>query len=165
MAEPLIPVRIAGIMPAGGGMAVFLGNEEKTFSLHVDQGIGIAIAILLKGEKRERPLTHDLISLIFQAFDISVERIVINDLRHDTYYARLTLKAENEIHHKKIIEIDARPSDCLAIALQTDKPIFVAASVWNQVTDITPLIEEMKSQHEKGENEGDDEESEESDSE
>jgi bifunctional DNase/RNase len=159
MSENLIPVRIVGLMPAGSGMAVFIGNEEKTFSLHVDQSVGMAIAILLKGEKRERPLTHDLMSLIFVAFNISVERIIINDLRNDTYFARLTLKAENEIH-KKITEIDARPSDCLAIALETGKPIMVSKIVWDQVTDITPLLEEMKKKYEEGIDEDEDEDQE-----
>lgn len=124
-------------------MAVFLGNEQKTFSLHVDQGVGLAIAILLKGEKRERPLTHDLISLIFLAFGIKVERIVINDLRNDTYFARITLRAENELH-KKITEIDARPSDCIAIALETGKPILVAQQVWDVVTDISSLLKNIQ---------------------
>jgi len=143
MADNYIPVKIVGIVPAGSGVAVFLGNDEKTFSLHVDQAVGMSIALLLKGEKRERPLTHDLINLIFKAFSISVERIIINDLRNDTYFARLTLRADNEVH-KKITEIDARPSDCLAIALETGKPIFIAPQVWNQVSDITSLLEDMK---------------------
>lgn len=149
MSETAIPVHIVGMMPAGAGIAVFLGNEEKVFSLHVDQGIGMAIALLLKGEKRERPLTHDLISLIFQALGIHVEKILINDMRNDTYYARLTLRVENELHHKKMIEIDARPSDCMAIALETNKPILIAQSVWDQVSDISPLLKEIQNQYEK----------------
>jgi len=152
-------VRIVGLVPSSSGIAVFLGNEEKTFSIHVDQGVGTNIAILLKGQKRERPLTHDLIGLIFQSFGISVERIVINDLRNDTYYARITLKARNEVHNK-ITEIDARPSDCLAIALQAGKPVFVAERVWAQVVDITKQLEQMKEKLEEG-GEEDDEEGEE----
>lgn len=157
MADSLIPVRIVGIVPAGSGMAVFLGNDEKAFSLHIDQAVGMSIALLLKGEKRERPLTHDLIGLIFTAFNISVERIVINDLRNDTYFARLTLKADNEVH-KKITEIDARPSDCLAISLETGKPIYISPTVWNQVTDITPLLDDMKNKYQAPEEDGEDEE-------
>ena len=154
MSETLIPVRIVGIMPANTGMAVFLGNETKTFSLHVDQGVGMAIAILLKGEKRERPLTHDLIGLIFKAFSIKVERIVINDLRNDTYFARITLRADSEVH-KKITEIDARPSDCLAIALETGKPVFVSQNVWDQVADISSLFQNPKTEeNEEGEEKG-----------
>jgi hypothetical protein len=153
MGEELIEVSILGLFPSNTGVAVFLGNDEKTFSIHVDHGIGASIAMLLRGQKRERPLTHDLIDLIFKSFNISVQRIVINDLRNDTYFARLTLKAENEIH-KKITEIDARPSDCLAIALEEDQPIFVAPSVWNKVSDITSVLEDLKqkmSDQEEGE--------------
>lgn len=141
--DTLHEVRIVGLVPSSSGIAVFLGNEEKTFSIHVDQGVGTSIAILLKGQKRERPLTHDLIGLIFQSFGISVERIVINDLRNDTYFARITLKARNEVHNK-ITEIDARPSDCIAIALQVGKPVYVADRVWRQVQDITQQLEQMK---------------------
>lgn len=155
MPDALIPVRIVGLMPGDSGVAVFLGNEEKTFSIQVEQGIGGAIASLLRGEVRERPLTHDLLKLIFQAFQISVERIVINDLRNDTYYARLTLKAANEVQ-KIITEIDARPSDCIAIALETRKPIHVATRVWNQVTDLTPYLDKMKQKFEEAQEEGDD---------
>ena len=72
-------VQILGLMPAANGMAVFLGNETKTFSIHVDHGVGTSIALLLKGEKRERPLTHDLIHLILQGFGITVDRVLIND--------------------------------------------------------------------------------------
>jgi bifunctional DNase/RNase len=148
--DALHEVRIVGLVPSNSGIAVFLGNEEKTFSIHVDHGVGTNIAILLKGEKRERPLTHDLIGMVFQSFGITVERIVINDLRNDTYFARITLKARNEIHNK-ITEIDARPSDCLAIALQTEKPVFVAEKVWSQVSDLSALLEQMKEKMEEGE--------------
>ncbi len=150
MADELIEVQIVGLVPSNHGIAVFLGNGEKTFSIQVDHGIGTSIALLLKEQKRERPLTHDLIQLIFRSFSISVERIVINDLRNDTYYARLTLKAENEIH-RKIIEIDARPSDCVAIALEEKKPIYVAMSVWNRLSDISSLLEDLKHQDEDAE--------------
>jgi hypothetical protein len=149
MSEELIKVRIVGIMPSDSGIAVFIGNEEKTFSLHVDQGVGTAIAVLLRGEKRERPLTHDLIHLIFQAFAISVEKIVINDMRNETYFARILLRAENEIHHQKITEIDARPSDCLAIALQEKKPIYITPNVWEQVVDVSPLLEKIQQKYDE----------------
>jgi bifunctional DNase/RNase len=149
MTDAPVPVRIVGIVPAGTGTAVFLGNEEKTFSIHIDQHIGMILSGLIRGEKSERPLTHDLIGLIFRAFHITVERIIINDLRNDTYFARLTLKAENEVQ-KKITEIDARPSDCLAIALETGKPVLVARSVWAQVPDLSDQLEELKKKFQGG---------------
>lgn len=155
MNEKLIPVKVLWLAPAQSGIAVFVGNDDKTFVIHVDQGVGTSIAFLMKEEKRERPLTHDLINLIFTAFEISVERILINDLRNDTYYARLTLKAQNEVH-QKITEIDARPSDCLAIALETGKPIYVHEKVWSQVSDHTALLKQLKDKlYEEEENDED----------
>jgi bifunctional DNase/RNase len=143
MAEALVEVRILGLVPSNDGIAVFLGNEEKAFSIHVDGGIGTSIALILQGGKRERPLTHDLINLIFKAFSVSVQRVVINDLRHDTYYARLTLKMSNEIQ-TRITEIDARPSDCIAIALEAGVRLYVAEKVWHEVQDVSASLDEMK---------------------
>ena len=152
-----IQVQILGLMPAANGMAVFLGNETKTFSIHVDHGVGTSIALLLKGEKRERPLTHDLIHLILQGFSITVDRVIINDLRNDTYFARLTLR-QTGTGGTSITEIDARPSDCVAVALETQKPIFVAKSVWEKVSDMTPFLQEIKKKFESNEDgEGGDE--------
>jgi len=145
-----IQVQILGLMPAANGMAVFLGNETKTFSIHVDHGVGTSIALLLKGEKRERPLTHDLIHLILQGFSITVDRVIINDLRNDTYFARLTLRQAGT-GGTSITEIDARPSDCVAVALETQKPIFVAKSVWDKVSDMTPFLQELKKKFESNE--------------
>jgi len=145
-----IQVQILGLMPAANGMAVFLGNETNTFSIHVDHGVGTSIALLLKGEKRERPLTHDLIHLILQGFSITVDRVIVNDLRNDTYFARLTLRQVGP-GGTSITEIDARPSDCVAVALETQKPIYVAKSVWDKVSDMTPFLQELKKKFETGE--------------
>ena len=150
MATDAIQVQILGLMPAASGMAVFLGNETKTFSIHVDHGVGTSIALLLKGEKRERPLTHDLIHLILKGFGITVDKVIINDLRNDTYYARLTLRQIGP-GGTSITEIDARPSDCVAVALETGKPIYVSKEVWDKVSDMTSFLQELKKKFAAGE--------------
>jgi len=71
--------------------------------------------------RRSRPLTHDLIGHIFNGLGTTVERVVINDLKNSTYFARLILRTENELG-KKILEIDARPSDCIALAVLRKAP-------------------------------------------
>jgi uncharacterized protein len=140
----VVPVKVIGILPTEQqGVAIFLGNEEKVFIINVDTHVGRAIAMSLSEERSERPLTHELIGLIFTAFAISVDHMVINELRSNTYYARIILKADNEVH-KKIIELDARPSDCLALTLQSKRPIYVAADVWEEVEDMSELLEKMK---------------------
>jgi len=64
----------------------------------------------IAGTLKERPLTHDLLTTILQALGARTERVVVNDLKDDTYFARLILNVENEFQHT-IVEIDARPSD------------------------------------------------------
>jgi uncharacterized protein len=141
---PVVSVHVMGILPTDQqGVAIFLGNKDKVFVINVDTYVGRAIAMSMRDEKNERPLTHELIGLIFGAFNITVDYVVINALQKNTYFARIILKAENEVH-RKIIELDARPSDCLAIALQAKRPLFVSQDVWNEVEDMTELLEKMK---------------------
>jgi uncharacterized protein len=82
--------------------------------------------LFYQGTQKERPLTHDLLANILRALGAKVERVIINDLKRGTYFARLVLSAESELRQKKIIEIDARPSDCIAMATQQPAPIYVS---------------------------------------
>jgi bifunctional DNase/RNase len=81
---------------------------------------------LKQGTLKERPLAHDLLANILRALGAKIERVIVNDLKRTTYFARLVLSAENESQQKKIIEIDARPSDCIAMATQQRAPIYVS---------------------------------------
>ena len=72
-----------------------------------------------------RPFTHDLIGHIFDGFQVEIERVIISDFEDGTYYARLVLKMSNELG-TKIVEIDARPSDCIVVALQRKQSIYVS---------------------------------------
>ena len=101
--------------PANSGCAIFVGNEEKVFVIQVEHGMGAVIGMFLRDTPKERPLTHDLIASIFGGFNITVERVVITELKSSTYFARLILQQQNELG-RKIVEIDARPSDCIALA-------------------------------------------------
>jgi hypothetical protein len=79
---------------------------------------------------------------IFQGFNITVERVVITDLKNSTYFARLILQQQNEVA-RKIVEVDARPSDCLALAAAQKKPIFVSAPLFEQVEDMSEVLDKM----------------------
>jgi bifunctional DNase/RNase len=124
MSKPVIEVQIRGLCATSVGCAVFLGNEEKVFVIFVDQSVGAAIAMFNQGTQKVRPLTHNLLANILRALGAKVERVIINDLKRGTYFARLVLSAESELQQKKIIEIDARPSDCIAMATQQPAPIY-----------------------------------------
>jgi len=142
MKNDVVPVQIRGILPANTGCALFIGNDAKVFVINVEPTMGQVIRNFLREVPKERPLTHDLIANIFRGFNISVERVVITELKNSTYYARLTLLQQNEVA-KKIVEIDARPSDCLAIATAQKRPIFVSASLFEQVEDMTEYLDKI----------------------
>src|SRR5262245_22024799 len=142
MKNDVIPVQIRGILPAQTGCAIFVRKHEKVFVIQVEHNMGVLIGMFLKDTPKERPLTHDLIASIFKGFSIAVERAVITELKDSTYYARLILKQENELG-KKIVEIDARPSDCLALATCQKRPLFVSRSLFGQVEDMSKWLEEI----------------------
>ena len=142
MKNEVVPVQIRGILPANSGCALFVGNDEKVFVINVEPQMGRVIDDFIRNEPKERPLTHDLINRVFQGFGITVERVIITDLKNSTYFARLILQQQNEVA-RKIVELDARPSDCLALAAAQKKPIFVSASLFAQVEDMSSVLDKI----------------------
>ncbi|MBP7603239.1 MAG: bifunctional nuclease family protein [Spirochaetes bacterium] len=83
------------------------------------------IAIEIEGKKPVRPLTHDLLASTIHSLSWQVESIVVEDLKDNIFYAKITLEREGER-----IEIDSRPSDAIALALRTKSPMFVRKKVF-----------------------------------
>jgi bifunctional DNase/RNase len=150
-----IPVQIRALIPTNAGTAVFLGNDEKVFTIYIDQAIGAAIGLYLNSVEKERPLTHDLLASVLTSLGAKVERVVINDFRNGIYYGRLIITAENELQQRKIIEIDARSSDCMAMAALQKSPIYVSGIVWDEVEDMQPLLEKLQKSGDTGDTEKD----------
>lgn len=145
MKRDVVRVDIRGILPANSGCAVFIGNDEKVFVIQIEHNMGAVIGMFLRDMPKERPLTHDLINHVLEGFGISVERVVITELKDSTYYARLILQQQNEIG-RKLVEIDARPSDCIAIATAQKRPIFVSQQLFEQVEDMTAVLARIQEQ-------------------
>ena len=144
MNKPVVEVKVRAVLPTAAGRAVFLGNEVKSFVIYVDDTVGTAITLFMSGTHKERPLTHDLMTHLMTALGAKVERVVINDIKTSTYFARLIVSAENELQSKKIIELDARPSDCIALAVAQHAPIYVSREVWDEVEDMTEILRKME---------------------
>ncbi len=140
--QDVVEVSIKGLMPTANGCAVFLGNDDKTFVIYVDPSVGSAISMTLNGVKKERPLTHDLIGHVFTGFGIGLERVIVNDVNDGTYFARVILQMQNELG-RKFLELDARPSDSIVLALQQKRPIFVARKVFELVEDMSEILERV----------------------
>lgn len=143
MNKPVVEVKVRAVLPTAAGRAVFLGNDTKAFVIYVDENVGGAITMFISGAHKERPLTHDLMTLLMAALGARVERVIINDVKASTYFARLIVSAENELQAKKIIELDARPSDCIALAVAQHAPIYVSREVWDEVDDMSEILRKM----------------------
>lgn len=137
-----IAIGVQAVMPTSNGCAIFLGNDNKTFVIYVDQNIGATLNMAINEEKKERPLTHDLINHIFTGFEIQLDKVIINHVNEGTYFARLQLFMSNELG-KKLIEIDARPSDSLILALQQKRPIYVTQEVFDEVEDMSEVLDKI----------------------
>lgn len=142
MKHDAVPVSIRGILPANSGTALFIGNDDKVFVIQVEPVMGEIIQKYLNNEPNERPRTHDLINRMFQGFGITVERVIITEMKQATYYARIVLQQHNEIA-RKLVELDARPSDCIALAVAQKKPLLVSAALFEQVEDMTEVLDRM----------------------
>ena len=110
-----------------GSPIVVLHDKENRKALPIWIGSAEASAIIRKIENLSvaRPMTHDLIINIVEKAGYKLDRVEINDVEKETYYATLFLKNNND----EILEIDSRPSDAIALAIRVEAPIFVTANV------------------------------------
>ncbi len=128
MPNQLIRLNFDKVMQTKTYTAVVLASDEKKFAIYTDPYIGKTLQLYLTKGEKPRPLTHDLLDYILKAVDIKVLQIVINDLQDTIYFARLYLEQqENDIKH--IVEIDARPSDCITLALINNAPVYCTREV------------------------------------
>ena len=104
-------------------------HGERSFPIVIGIVEIFAIDRRLKGIKPARPMTHDLLVNIIENLGARIEKIVINDLRHHIFFARIHLSLNGQK-----IEIDSRPSDAIAIGTATNAPIFVAEHVFEQAS-------------------------------
>lgn len=144
MSKSVVQVEVLSVWPFNQGRAIFLGNAEKCFVIYVDELVGGAITMFQKGHARERPFTHDLMVHLMAALGAKAERVVINDVKSETFFARLIVSCENELYERKIVELDGRPSDCIAVAILQKAPIYVAREVWDEVEDRTEFLSRLQ---------------------
>ncbi len=99
---------------------------------------GNAIMLKLQNEKLPRPMTHDLLVNILSGMGLKVEKVIISDLRDDTYFAAIHIVRDGQK-----IEVDSRPSDAMAIAVRTNSPIYIDDKVFQKCPVIKkPITEE-----------------------
>ena len=123
-----IEMKIRGLMmdPVTNMPIVILKDVNSNTILPIWVGVYEANAIALEIEKvsTPRPMTHDLIKSLLRCLQTGVQKVVVSDLKDDTFYAVIWLERDGEI-----ISVDSRPSDALAVALRLDCPIYVEDTV------------------------------------
>ena len=131
----LIRMTVRGIAldPITNMPIIILKDPEDRRALPIWVGIFEANAIALELEKvsTPRPMTHDLIKHILEGVGITVQQIIVNDLKENTFYATIEL-----MHNGSVVTIDSRPSDAIALALRVNAPIFVTEQVATQAKNI-----------------------------
>lgn len=137
MDSELIPIQFNKIMQSPSYTVFILGTEAKQFAIYTSPHVGVQIQMHLTDQIKPRPYTHDLMNSIFSGLNIELLHVVINDVQDTIYYARLFLEQEAD-GKKQIMEIDARPSDCLSLALENNVPIFCTKEVFDRVIPIDP---------------------------
>ncbi len=134
----MIKVQVKTIaMGKEGSFSLLLTDEEERTVLPIVIGAFEAqsIALCLEGKEPPRPLTHDLIVSFCQTLGGQVEKIIITDIKEDTYYAEIYLQQNGET-----VAVDSRPSDAVALALRVEAPIYMAPGLIEFTVDYQDLF-------------------------
>jgi bifunctional DNase/RNase len=146
--QDLIQVDIFGLSltpsASGGGYAIILKevSGERRLPIIIGQFEAQAIALELEGIKPPRPLTHDLIKSVVENLGSTINAVIISELKDSTFFAKIRFD-DNEAE-----DIDARPSDAIAIALKFTAPIYVASEVMEEVGFVPDFEEQAFPKHE-----------------
>ena len=106
-------------------------DGERSFPIVIGIFEAIAISRHVRGDTAERPMTHDLLSSVVGGLDAQLEKIVVTELRGDTFHANLFLRTDG-----RVVEVDSRPSDAIALAVRQDARIYVAEQVFSRVNNV-----------------------------
>jgi len=130
-----IPVELSRILitELGDQQVIFLReiDGERNFPIVIGIAEALAIDRRIKGRSTPRPLTHELLGNVIDALDGTLERIVISDIRDQTFYATLYIRRGMEL-----VKVDARPSDAIALGAAFETPLFVSEHVFDNVLSI-----------------------------
>lgn len=140
-----VEMKIRGLMmdPVTNMPIVILKDVNGSSILPIWVGIYEANAIALEIEKvtTPRPMTHDLIRTVLTGLETGVQKVVVSELKEDTFYAVIWLEKDG-----RLISIDSRPSDALALALRVDCPIYVEDSVLSSSKAVSAVTDKVNNE-------------------
>jgi len=138
----LIKLKVKTVVLSSQGFCSLLltdEGEKKVLPITIGFFEAQAIAFPLEGKTPPRPLTHDLLKTICQKLNGELEKVVITDIKDDTYYSEIYLRRNGDI-----MQIDARPSDAIALALRYDAPIYMAPRLVEFTYDYSDIFKDYE---------------------
>lgn len=135
MDAELISIQFNKIMQSSSYTVFILGTKNKQFAIYTSPHVGKHIQMSMANQIKPRPYTYDLINSVFRGLKVKILHVVINDVQDTIYYARIFVEQQTS-DKKQIMEIDARPSDCLSLAIDNNVPIYCTKEVFNKVIPI-----------------------------
>jgi hypothetical protein len=150
----LIPATVERVLPFRDSAGVVLDCGGKKFMIFVGMFEAAAIMRELRGERTERPLTHDVIAYVMTGFDIEVTQVVISSIVSHVFCATLILRQRGP--EPQEVRLDLRASDALVIALKVSSGISVTQRVLDEVDDVTETLQTMDERLAEAEAEGGD---------
>ncbi len=132
----LIPLSFSKIMQSRAYTVIILATEDKKFAIYTEPHVGLHIQLHLAQGHQPRPYTYDLLDNTLKGLGVKILQVVINDVEDTVYFARLFLEQQLHGDLKQILEIDARPSDCIVLALIHKIPLFCKKEVLEKVVPV-----------------------------
>ncbi len=123
-------VSVESVLMSNQGPVVMLAPTngapvDKVLPIFIDQGQALNIQLALEGQLSPRPMTHDLFSAVLNEMGAIVKEVIVEDLAQNTFYASLFIEVDGPDGEPVVKRFDARPSDCIALAVRVDAPIQV----------------------------------------
>lgn len=131
----VVKLTVQGVMPDAipnsDSQVVILQDESKANTLPIWVGVaeGTAIRLAMEGVIPPRPLSHDLIRNLTEQLGLKISKVVVTDVKNNTYYASIYLSSK-----QSELTVDSRPSDAIALALRTSSPIYAAQDVLDRLS-------------------------------
>lgn len=135
MSLELIPVTFHKVMQSKSYTVFILEAEGRYFPIYTEPKVGENLQMIISEKSHPRPYTHDLIHLLLQGLDAKLLQMVIYNVEDTVYFSKLFIEQKKETI-SEILEIDARPSDCLILALMHQIPIFCRKEVLEKAPSI-----------------------------
>ena len=131
----LIPVQFHKILQTQAYTTIILGTDQKKIAIYTEPLVGKHLQTYLTEEENPRPQTHDFIDTLLRGLEVKILQVVIHHLEDTVYFARIFLE-QNLGDRTLILEIDARPSDCITLAIMHNAPVFCKKDLFDEALGI-----------------------------